>query len=259
MLAIIIPSAVGMLILSRVLIDLVLAHGSTTVADASGTAAALSMFALGLPGFCVFLYMVRVLQSMQDTRTAFYLYLVENAVNIVTGVVLVHPLGVRGLALSLSIAYTVGAVLAMRVVGGRIGGLGGEALVRPVRRVLGATLVMAVVLVLAVSVSGADHGMALLGRVVLALVAGTVAYFGAAAVLAAVDRRQHRSSPAGRGRGPAPSAPPLPPDPRPPRRAFHDRLDEGLDGPPVRLLRPVAVEPDRDEEEFHGPGPGSHR
>ena len=266
MLAIIIPSAVGMLILSRVLIDLVLAHGSTTVTDASGTAAALSMFSLGLPGFCVFLYMVRVLQSMQDTRTAFYLYLVENAINIVTGVILVHPLGVRGLALSLSISYTVAAVLAVRVIAHRIGGLGGEALVRPVRRVLGATLIMAVVLVLAVSVSGADHGTALLGRVLLALVAGAVAYFGAAAVLAALDRRQHRS-----GGGPAPTRgggggrpdqggpPPLPPDPRPPRRAFHDRLDEGLDGPPVRLLRPVAVEPDRDEEEFHGPGPGSHR
>ena len=266
MLAIIIPSAVGMLILSRVLIDLVLAHGSTTIAGASGTAAALSMFALGLPGFCIFLYMIRVLQSMQDTRTAFFLYLVENAVNIVTGVILVGPLGVRGLALSISIAYTVGAVVAVRVISHRIGGLGGEALARPVRRVLGASLIMAVVLVLAVSVSGADHGVALLGRVVLALVAGTVAYFGAAAVLAAVDRRKH-----GTGRAPSPArrapdgrrapstAPPLPPDPRRPRPAFHDRLDEGPGRPPVRLLRPVEIGPDHDEEEFHGPGPGSHR
>ena len=265
MLAIIIPSAVGMLILSRVLIDLVLAHGSTTVTDASGTAAALSMFSLGLPGFCVFLYMVRVLQSMQDTRTAFFLYLVENAINIVTGVILVHPLGVRGLALSLSISYTVAAVLAVRVIAHRIGGLGGEALVRPVRRVLGATLIMAVVLVLAVSVSGADHGTALLGRVLLALVAGAVAYFGAAAVLAAstgvstgpVAGRHPRGAAAGAvGPGWAAPAAARPP---PTEAVFHDRLDEGLDGPPVRLLRPVAVEPDRDEEEFHGPGPGSHR
>jgi putative peptidoglycan lipid II flippase len=264
MLAIIIPSAVGLLILARPLIDLVLAHGSTTVADASGTAAALAMFALGLPGFCVFLYMIRVLQSMQDTKTAFRLYLVENAVNIVTGVVLVHPLGVRGLALSLSIAYTVGAVAAVRVVGRRIGGIGGESITRPVRRVIGATVVMAVVLVLAVSVSAADHGAALAGRVLLALVAGTVAYFGAAAVLAARDRRHHppgrRPSPGGpfppgdRGDGPPPAAPV-----RPPPAAFRDRLDDGLEEPPVRHLRPVEVEPDHDEEEIHGPGPGSHR
>ena len=73
--------------------------------------AALAMFALGLPGFCSYLYIVRVLQSMQRTKVAFYLYLVENAINIGLAVALVHPLGVRGLALSLSVAYTVGALL----------------------------------------------------------------------------------------------------------------------------------------------------
>ena len=140
-LAIIIPSAVGMLILARPLIDLVLAHGAYSVADAHSTSAALSMFALGLPGFCTFLYMIRVFQSMQDTRTAFKLYLVENAINIVLGVLLVGPLGVRGLALSLSIAYSVGAVLAMAVVRQRIGGLGGPDLTTPVKRVLGASAV----------------------------------------------------------------------------------------------------------------------
>ena len=37
----------------------------------------------GCPGFCTYLYLVRVLQSMQRTKVAFYLYLVENALNIV--------------------------------------------------------------------------------------------------------------------------------------------------------------------------------
>ena len=85
MLAIIIPSAVGMLILAHPLIDLVLAHGAETAAEAEATAATLAMFSLGLPGFCIFLFMVRVLQSMQDTRTAFRLYLLENVTNIVLG------------------------------------------------------------------------------------------------------------------------------------------------------------------------------
>ena len=35
----------------------------------------------------------------------------ENAINMVLAIVLVHPLGVRGLALSLSVAYTVGALV----------------------------------------------------------------------------------------------------------------------------------------------------
>ena len=136
-LAIIIPSAVGMVILAHPLIDLVLAHGAETTASADTTAATLAMFSLGLPGFCTFLYMIRVFQAMQDTRTAFRLYLVENGVNIVAGVLLVGPLGVRGLALSVSIAYTLAAILALSVVRQRVGGLGGDDLTTPVKRVAG--------------------------------------------------------------------------------------------------------------------------
>ena len=108
-LALIIPSAVGMLLLARPAVALLLGIGHSTPAETATTGAALAMFALGLPGFCAYLYFVRVLQSMQRTRVAFYLYLVENGLNVVLAVLLVHPLGVRGLALSLSIAYTVAA------------------------------------------------------------------------------------------------------------------------------------------------------
>ena len=49
------------------------------------------MLALGLPGFCVFLYTVRAFQAMQDLRTAFWLYVVENGVNVALAIVLVGP------------------------------------------------------------------------------------------------------------------------------------------------------------------------
>ena len=39
-------------------------------------------------------------------RSAFWLYLVENGINIVLAVALVHSMSVRGLAVSLSVAYT---------------------------------------------------------------------------------------------------------------------------------------------------------
>jgi peptidoglycan biosynthesis protein MviN/MurJ (putative lipid II flippase) len=189
-LVIIIPSAVGMIILAHPLIELVLAHGTETAAQASETAATLAMFALGLPGFCIFLYMVRVLQAMQDTRTAFRIYLVENAINIVLGIALVGPLGVRGLALSVSIAYTVAAVIALSVVAGKDQGLGGQDLTTPIVRVLVATGVMAVATVLAINVSAADSGLALLGRVVLAVVIGVVAFVGTTVALAARQERR---------------------------------------------------------------------
>ncbi len=237
-LAVIIPSAAGMLVLAHPLIQLVLAHAAETTAQADATASALAMFALGLPGFCTFLYMIRVLQAMQDTRTGFGLYLVENAVNIVLGVVLVGPLGVRGLALSVSVAYSVGALLALSVVRRRVGGLGGHELTTPVTRVLTATGVMTIVAVLALSISGATSGPALLGRVVLAIVAGTVAYVGTAAVLGARAARRTREERAMRAearRPPdvGPAAAPAPSDGTAP--VAH----RPVGSPSVRLLGPA--------------------
>jgi putative peptidoglycan lipid II flippase len=285
-LAIIIPSAVGMIILSRPLIDLVLAHASETTADAHTTAATLAMFALGLPGFCTFLYMIRVLQSMQDARTAFKLYLVENTINIVVGVALVGSLGVRGLALSVSIAYSFTALLAMAVVRQRIGGLGGKELTEPVRRVVGATAVMGVTTVLALSVSGASSGLGLLVRVMFAVVVGAVTYLATAGFLGAREahRRADQRAPRGALDAPAPhgdpalvrhreEAPPSSADP------FRGRIDvrPGPGDSSVRHLRPVGdavgepIEPGGDpaagsdprreepKEDDHGPDQGGNR
>lgn len=197
-LALVIPSAVGMIILAHPLIDLVLAHGAETSAQASTTASTLAMFALGLPGFCTFLYLVRVLQAMQDTRTAFRIYLVENGINIVLAIVLVGPLGVRGLALAMTIAYSVAALIGLRVVVAKEGGFAGSELAGPLGRVLIATGVMAVATILAVNVSGATSGPALVARLALAVVVGVVAFFGTTVVLGAREERRTLAERAGR-------------------------------------------------------------
>jgi putative peptidoglycan lipid II flippase len=181
MLALIIPAAVGMLILAKPAVALLLGHGDSTPAETIPTADALAMFALGLPGFCTYLYIVRVLQSMQRTRVAFYLYLVENALNIVLAVVLVHPLGVRGLALSLSIAYSAGALLGLTVLRQWFGRLGTPDTWAPLRRVLVASVPMAAVVLVVSNLSGSTSGLGLLIRVVGSLAAGLVT-FGAAIV-----------------------------------------------------------------------------
>ena len=206
-LAIVIPSAVGMIVLAHPLIDLVLFHGAESASAANSTAAALAMFALGLPGFSTFLYMVRVLQSMQDTRTAFQLYLLENGVNIVLAVALVGPLGVRGLALSVSVAYTVAAVAAMAVIRRRVGGLDAADLGRPLRRVVAATGVMAVATVLAVNVTGSSSDAGLLFRVVFAAVVGVAVYLGSVVVLGGRAERAGGGLGGGEPSGPGPSSP----------------------------------------------------
>ncbi len=187
-LAVILPSAMGMLILAHPAVTLLLGHGSTTAAATGTTGAALAMFSLGLPGFCTYLYVVRVLQAMQRTKVAFYLYVVENGLNIVLALVLVGPLGIRGLALSLSIAYTVAALCGIVVLRRWLGALGGPRAWAPLRRAAGATIVMGAVVLVVSNVSGTQHGLGLLLRVAAAIAAGGAVYAGIGALLG--GRRQ---------------------------------------------------------------------
>jgi putative peptidoglycan lipid II flippase len=182
-LAVIVPAAVGMLVLARPAVALLLGHGQTTVGGTGVTGSALAMFSLGLPGFCTYLYVVRVLQSMQRTNVAFWLYLVENGMNVVLAVALVHPLGVRGLALALSVAYTAAAVVGVVVLRRWLGELGTPGTWSPLGRVAIATAVMGAVVVVVSNLSGAQHGIGLLLRVCAGVVAGVVVYAFAAVVL----------------------------------------------------------------------------
>ena len=182
-LAVILPSAMGMLILAHPGVALLLGHGNTSPVATGTTGAALAMFSLGLPGFCAFLYVVRVLQAMQRTKAAFYLYLVENGLNVALALAFVGPLGVRGLALSLSIAYSVAALCGIGVLRRWLGVLGGPKAWAPLRRAAGATIVMGAVVLVVSNVSGAQHGAGLLLRVVAAMAAGGAVYAGIGTLL----------------------------------------------------------------------------
>ena len=109
--------------------------------------------------------------------------------------VLVHPLGVRGLALSLSVAYTVGALLGLALLRRWFGPLGTAGTWTPLRRVGVATLAMGVVVLVVSNLSGSTHGLLLFARVVGAVVAGLAVYVGVIVVLgrrAAARERQRR-------------------------------------------------------------------
>jgi putative peptidoglycan lipid II flippase len=204
MLAIIVPASVGMLLLAKPVVALLLGHGAGRVVETGETGAALALFSLGLPGFCTFLYIVRVLQAMQRTRVAFWLYLLENGINVVLAVILVRPMGVRGLALSLSIAYSIAAVVGLVVLRGWLGHLGDARTWAPLRRVGIATTVMGIVVLVVSNLSGATQGVGLAIRVIGTILAGLLAFAGTAAVLA------NRAAP----KRPRPPRPPLPAPPR---------------------------------------------
>ncbi|HZD66439.1 MAG TPA: murein biosynthesis integral membrane protein MurJ [Acidimicrobiales bacterium] len=123
----IIPPAVGYVILAVPICSLVLAHGAGNLAGAQVTAKVLQALSLGLPGFCGYLFLCSALQAMQDTRTMFVLYLVENGINVLAAYLLEPFLGVQGLGLAMAIAYTAAALIAAPVLRRRATGGHGPA------------------------------------------------------------------------------------------------------------------------------------
>jgi putative peptidoglycan lipid II flippase len=91
----------------------ILLHGAMSSRGANLTAQALAAFALGLPGFAAFLSINQALQATRQARSVFLLYALENSLNIALAFVLVRSLGIFGLALSFSIAYSVGALVGL--------------------------------------------------------------------------------------------------------------------------------------------------
>ena len=137
------PIAILLSVLAQPMISFVFENGRTTESAGSTLAWVVALMLIGLPGFSLFLFFTRVLQSMQDARSVFWLYLVQNGLNIATAIPLYHYMGVGGLALSQSVAYACAALVAFSVIRARAGRIGGRALAGSVIRIAIATLLMA--------------------------------------------------------------------------------------------------------------------
>jgi putative peptidoglycan lipid II flippase len=179
-LALILPATIGYLLLARPAMVLLIQHGAETHQDAELTASVLALFALGLPGFSVFLLATRAFQAMQDTRTAFVCYALENGTNVLLAFVLYGPLGVRGLALSYSIAYTLAAIVALAVLRERLGRIGGRALLSSSLRSIALSLVMAFAVAFVSALLGSGTGLTGWVKLILTVAAGGAVYIGGA-------------------------------------------------------------------------------
>ena len=100
------PAGVGYALLARPAVVVALAHGNLKVASAELTGNLLVIFAAGLPGFSLYLLLMRAFQSKQDTRSMFWLYVLENSVTVVAALALYRDFGTRGLTAAWIGGYT---------------------------------------------------------------------------------------------------------------------------------------------------------
>jgi len=185
--AVMVPAAVGYVLLARPLVSTLLEHGALGADEAADVASTLAMFALGLPAFSSWMFLSACYQAMQDTRSLFFLYLLENGVNIAGALVLYAAAGVEGLALAFSLAYLAGTAAALRHLRRRLGGLEGRRLLSSAARVAGAAAVMGVA-VAGVSLGfGSDRGGGAALRSGIGVVTGVTVFLVAGRLLGVTE------------------------------------------------------------------------
>ena len=188
--AVIVPAAVGYILLARPLVSTLLEHGALTEDSATEVAGTLAMFAIGLPAFSSWMFLTACYQAMQDTKSLFLLYLVENGVNIVAALALYPSLGVQGLALAYALAYIAGTLAALAHLRGRLDGVDGSVLLRSGARILAAAAVMAIAVGAVVAFVGSNRGVGALVRSGVGTVAGVTVFLVAARALGVNEIRE---------------------------------------------------------------------
>jgi putative peptidoglycan lipid II flippase len=171
-----IPAALVLAVLGRPTIGFLLEHGNFTAEAVYNTSRALTGFAIGLVSFSLYLFTLRGFYANEDTRTPFFINLIENVLNIVLAFVLVDRYGVLGLGLSFAIAYVVASVIALFWLQTKFREFSALQVLIGFVPMLLAGAGSGVVMWLVSLMSDANGGFAALGRVVAAAFMGSIAY-----------------------------------------------------------------------------------
>lgn len=141
----ILPSAIGFLILGESIVRVLIEHGVMTAASTELVAGVLRLFIIGLVPFALFQLFLRAFYALQDTKTPFLINCAAVALNIAINIPMFGLLGVRGLAAGHASAYVFGVALQARALRRRIGGLDGRRILQSSMRIGAAAVGMGVI------------------------------------------------------------------------------------------------------------------
>jgi putative peptidoglycan lipid II flippase len=208
---VVLPSSVILAVVARPMANgvLPLLASKSVPTHPATTAQVLVAFMVGLLAYSTYLFMLRGFYALQDTRTPFWLNCLENGLNIALAFALYAWIGVRGLALSWSLAYIAAAVVTLYAMRRRLGRLEGRQMVDSVVRVAGASAALGVAAYLVESAIGYDSTGSALLATIAAVVAGGVAFLLAAWLLRVKELTMLREALRPSGRQLDPAAPGL--------------------------------------------------
>ncbi|MBN1288624.1 MAG: murein biosynthesis integral membrane protein MurJ [Actinobacteria bacterium] len=144
---IVIPSSVGYAILARPIVRLLLQHLNFNSRDTEMLASVLFYFVLGLFFFSIFMLVLKVFYSMQDTRTPMIIAGLIIGLNIAVDFIYFYAFStdimkVSGLALGNTTAYVIGSVCVTAVLWKRLGRIDGRKIATSLTRITVASAIM---------------------------------------------------------------------------------------------------------------------
>ena len=152
--ALIVPSSVALMVLGTQAGVLLFNYGQTSTESARITGALASVFALGLLPFTLYYVILRGWYALEETRTAFWITVVLNVLNLAIAVPLFEiyfsrdpgPASLGLLALGYVLAYWITLVVSWKVISNKLGGLNTRRTVRSLVRMGVAGLLMLIVM-----------------------------------------------------------------------------------------------------------------
>ncbi len=120
------PAAVGLIVLSAPLVQLLFQRGEFGAASTQAVAHTLQFFALGLAAHSVLEIVTRAFYALHDTRTPVIVGAAAMGLNVILSLLLIGSLAQSGLALANSIATTIETLLLAGLVRKRLNGIEGR-------------------------------------------------------------------------------------------------------------------------------------
>ena len=146
-----VPATVGLVVLRAPIVRMLFERGRFGPAETAATAEALAWYAIGLAGFAGSRIVAQTFYARGDAATAVRWGVVSIVANVVAALAMMGPLGHAGLAGAASLGAYVNLISLLVIARLRLGRLGGRALVSSTARTLLASLPLAAVCWLALT------------------------------------------------------------------------------------------------------------
>ena len=175
-----VPATVGLILLSKPLIQLFFERGAFSPNATIMTSEALVFYSLGLVGSALRLMLNKVFYSFQDTKTPMTNGVIAVLLNVVLNLILIKPMGHKGLALATSISATITTLLLFVDLRKKVGHLGYSKMLYALIKTVVASAIMGVVVYLLYYKAGVLLPQTKIIQMIMLLAsvaAGVVVYF----------------------------------------------------------------------------------